>query len=62
VGVAVFPALFTPLVIWPEATGGAPDPVRILAALAAVVAGLRGGVIAAILTGMGAFYALDYLL
>jgi branched-subunit amino acid transport protein len=61
VGVAVFPALFTPLVIWPEATGGVPDPARLLAALAAFVAGLKRGVIAAILAGMGAFYALDYL-
>ena len=35
VGVAVFPALVAPLVMWPEATGGAVDPVRLVAAVAA---------------------------
>lgn len=62
VGVAVFPALFTPLTVWPDATGGTPDPVRLLAALAALLAGLRFGVIWAIVAGMGTFYALRYLM
>jgi len=61
VGVAVFPALVTPLVIWPAATGGHPDPVRMLAAAAAFLAGLRLGVVAAILTGMGSFHLLAAL-
>ncbi len=60
-GVAVFPALVTPLVLWPEATGGALDPVRIVAAGAAFLVGLKGSVIWAIVTGMGTLYALQYL-
>ncbi|SHI05907.1 AzlD domain-containing protein [Marivita hallyeonensis] len=61
VGVAVFPALFTPLVLWPDATGGEVDPVRILAACAAFLVGLKGSVIGAIVAGMGTFYALHFL-
>jgi len=60
VGVAVFPALFTPLVLWPDATGGTPDPIRIIAAIAAFGVGLKGSVIGAIVTGMGTFYALHF--
>ncbi|WP_394689392.1 AzlD domain-containing protein [Hoeflea sp.] len=62
VGVAVFPALFVPLLVWPEATGGEPDPVRLIAALAALLAGLRFGVIWAIVAGMGALYLMQYFL
>ena len=62
VGVAVFPALFTPLVLWPDATGGDMDPVRIIAAIAAFLVGLRGSVIGAIIAGMGTFYALALIL
>ncbi|QFU09667.1 Branched-chain amino acid transport protein (AzlD) [Rhodobacteraceae bacterium THAF1] len=62
VGVAVFPALFVPLVVWPEATGGTPDPIRMIAAVAAFVAGLRFGVIWAIVAGMGALYLMQFLL
>lgn len=61
VGVAVFPALFMPLVIWPEATGGEPDAIRLIAALAAFVIGLRFGVIWSILAGMGTLCAAQYL-
>lgn len=60
-GVAVFPALVTPLVLWPDATGGTPDPVRIVAALAAFLVGLKGSVIGAIVTGMGTLYLLQFL-
>jgi branched-subunit amino acid transport protein len=60
-GVAVFPALVTPLVLWPEATGGDPDPVRIVAALAAFLVGLKGSVVGAIVTGMGTLYLLQFL-
>lgn len=62
VGVAVFPALFMPLLVWPEATGGALDPIRLLAALAALLAGLRYGVIWAIIAGMGMLYLAQYLI
>lgn len=34
--VAVLPGLVAPLVIWPEANGGNPEPIRILAAAATV--------------------------
>ena len=37
VGVAVFPALFTPLLLWPAATGGETDPIRLIAADGAAV-------------------------
>lgn len=61
VGVAVFPALFTPLVIWPEATGGVTDPIRLIAAGAAFVIGLRISVVWSIVAGMGTLYLLQYL-
>ena len=38
--VAVLPGLVAPLVIWPQATGGNPDPARMLAALAAIAVGM----------------------
>jgi len=38
--VAVLPAMVAPLVVWPDATGGDPDPVRIVAALAALGVGV----------------------
>nr|WP_241239922.1 AzlD domain-containing protein [Silicimonas algicola] len=31
--VAVLPGLVAPLVVWPDATGGSPDPARMAAAL-----------------------------
>ncbi|MGH1452440.1 MAG: AzlD domain-containing protein [Paracoccaceae bacterium] len=62
VGVAVFPALVAPLVLWPEATGGTPDAPRIIAAIAAFVAGMRVNVVAAIITGMSVLYALQFIL
>lgn len=37
--VAVLAALVTPLVVWPAATGGQTDPVRLFAALSAVCVG-----------------------
>ncbi|MGB0659021.1 MAG: AzlD domain-containing protein [Mangrovicoccus sp.] len=61
VGVAVFPALVTPLVLWPDATGGELDPARLIAAGAAFVVGLKVNVIGAILAGMISLYALQYL-
>lgn len=37
--VAILPGLVAPLVLWPQATGGAPDPARILAAIVTLVVG-----------------------
>lgn len=37
--VAVIPGLVAPLVVWPEATGGNPDPARLLAAAVALTVG-----------------------
>ncbi|KHQ52935.1 AzlD domain-containing protein [Mameliella alba] len=37
--VAVMPALVAPLVIWPSATGGETDPLRLTAAAAALIVG-----------------------
>lgn len=34
--VAILPGLVAPLILWPEATGGAPDPVRLTAAAATI--------------------------
>ncbi len=63
VAVAVMPALITPLVIWPDATQGEPDPSRLIAAVAAFVVGIRfNSVIGAILAGMVALYGMQYLL
>ena len=57
VPVAVMPGLVAPLVVWPAATGGAPDAPRLLAALAALVLGAAfRSVIGAILGGMGVLY------
>lgn len=61
VGVAVFPAIFTPLVVWPPATEGQIDPIRLTAALAALLVGLRVNVIFSIIAGMGTFYALRFI-
>jgi branched-subunit amino acid transport protein len=38
--VAVLPGLVAPAVLWPAATGGDPDPARLIAALATVIAGV----------------------
>jgi branched-subunit amino acid transport protein len=55
--VAVIPALVTPLVLFPAATGGEPDPARLLAAGATILAGLATrNVLAAILSGGAVLY------
>lgn len=55
--VAVIPALVTPLVLSPAATGGEPDPARLLAAAATVLAGMvTRSVFAAILAGGATLY------
>lgn len=61
--VAVLPALVAPLVLWPQATGGVPDPARMAAALATLAVGvLTRSVIGAILTGGAVLYGMLYLL
>ncbi|WP_022703183.1 AzlD domain-containing protein [Pseudorhodobacter ferrugineus] len=60
VGVAVLPALVTPMILWPAATAGQFDPLRMTAALIALLAGWRFGVIWTIVMGMGSLWALQY--
>ncbi|HEV8034614.1 AzlD domain-containing protein [Yoonia sp.] len=56
--VAVLPAMVAPLVLWPAATDGQFDPVRMLAALATVTAGLwTRSVLWAIFAGAFTLYA-----
>ena len=63
VPVAVLPALVAPLVVWPAATGGEPDPARMGAALAALAIGAATrNVLGAIIGGLGALYLLLWLL
>jgi branched-subunit amino acid transport protein len=61
VGVAVFPALVTPMILWPASTGGAFDPYRAIAALIALGTGIRFGVVAAIFAGIGSLWAFQSL-
>jgi len=56
--VAVMPGLVAPLVVWPTATGGAPDPIRLTAAAAALLVGWwTQSVVWAVLAGMGVLAA-----
>ena len=38
--VAILPALVTPLVLWPAATGGTPEPARMSAAVVTILVGV----------------------
>ncbi len=61
--VAVLPALVAPAILWPPATEGAPDPVRLGAIAVTVLAGvLTRNMIAAIGAGGAAFYLLPMVL
>ena len=61
--VAVLPALVAPAVLWPPATGGTPDPLRLLTIAVTLMAGaLSRSMIGAIAAGGIAFYALPWLL
>ena len=62
VAVAIMPALVTPVILWPAATGGEIEPARLIAAGAAFVAGMRFNVIAAIVAGMGTLWILQAVL
>ncbi|WP_179378965.1 AzlD domain-containing protein [Jannaschia marina] len=62
-GVAVLPGLVAPILLWPEATGGTPDPLRLLAAGVALSVGIwRKDVIQAMLAGGLVFAALTWAL
>lgn len=51
-GVAVLPGLVAPLVVWPEATGGVTDPLRLLAAGVTLAVGAwRRDTIQAVIAG-----------
>ena len=53
-----YAGLVAPLVVWPQATGGEPDPARLLAALAALAIGAASrSVLGAIAGGMAMLYA-----
>lgn len=61
--VAVLPALVAPLVIWPAATDGAPDPARMAAAAVTLTVGmLTKSVIWAIAAGASTLFGLLALL
>lgn len=61
--VAVMPSLIAPLILWPEATGGTPDPARVSAALVTGLVGyLTKNVILAVLLGGGTLYGMIFLL
>ena len=55
--VTILPALITPMVLWPQATGGQTDPARLAAAAAAIAGGyLTRNAVVAILCGMATLY------
>lgn len=61
--VAVLPALVAPAVLWPPATGGSPDPVRLGTVAMTLLAGIvTRNMIGAIAAGGATFYLLPYLL
>lgn len=61
VPVAVLPGLIAPLVVWPSATGGSPDPARFVAAGVALLIGAWfRSVLGAIFGGMAALYLVQY--
>ncbi len=63
VPVAVMPAIIAPLVVWPQATGGTPDPARLIAAVAAlVIAATSRNVLYAIAGGLAVLYLALWLL
>ncbi len=61
--VAVLPGLVAPLAVWPDATGGDPDPARLLAALATLlVSWWRGNLIWGATAGVATLAVLEQLL
>lgn len=61
--VAVLPALVAPLVMWPEATGGQPDPARLSAAAVTVALGMiTKNIVLSILGGAITLFGMLYVL
>ncbi|TCL08484.1 branched-subunit amino acid transport protein [Shimia isoporae] len=61
--VAVLPGLVAPLVLWPAATNGQPDPARMIAALVTFAVGYATkNVLAAIFAGAGTLFLGLYFL
>lgn len=61
--VAILPGLVAPLVIWPEATGGALDLPRLAAAAATIGVGYATkGTVRAMLAGAVTLYAFQFLM
>ena len=61
--VAILPGLVAPLVLWPDATGGAPDPARLAAAAVTIAVGYYfKAVTRAMLAGAVTLYALQQVL
>lgn len=57
--VAVLPAIAAPLVAWPAATAGRPDPARLAAAAVTVAVGVATrSVLAAILAGLATLFGM----
>jgi branched-subunit amino acid transport protein len=58
--VAVLPGLVAPLVLWPAATGGDPDPARLIAAAATLaVAWWQKSMLWGVFAGAGLLWALQ---
>lgn len=61
--VAILPGLVAPLVLWPAAVDGQPDPARLAAACVTVAVGYWSkGVVLAMLSGAATLYGMQYLL
>ncbi len=61
--VAVLPGMVAPLVLWPAATGGVPDPARLIAAVVTVAVGIwTRNAIWAIGAGISTLYLALWLL
>lgn len=59
--VAVIPALVAPLVLWPQATGGEPDPARLGAAVVTLTVGLwTKNLLLSVICGVATLYSLLY--
>lgn len=60
--VAVLPGLVAPLVLWPQATGGALDPARLMAAVSTVAIGFATrNTLLAIIGGAATLYTMLWL-
>lgn len=61
--VAVIPGLVAPLVLWPAATNGEPDPARLTAAAVTIAVGvMTKNVLAAIIVGAVTLFGMLWLL